>query len=461
MVITVRSWTGQEARALRAARRMSIRGFAEYLGVNERVVSNWEARGTTITPRPVNQQALDTCLSEASHEERSRFADLTEETTEETKDAEGANRPDDFSCPWLSAGEREEADMRRRDVIRALSVMGVAGSFLTPAEAVRRNVEQALLPVPLNDRDISDWETTAADYGRDIGAVPPAVLLGQLMTDLAEAGGLLQTNLTEPARARMLHVVAQLAAVAAVTVVSTGQPHEARRWWRTARRAGEQAGDPDLETFILGQQALLSKYSGYSAQATVALADRALATHPDRVCHGAAEALAARAQGLAVLGRTAEASTALAALLSLFDRLPEPGEHGGASWYYIAEYGIRHTESYVWTQLGQTARAQESQGQALALCPPAKYRGRAYINLHHATTLIKDGDVTAGITHAISTMEALPAEAATDRLVHQIAGAALAALPPSGRDTDAAQHYRSLLSPPALAPPAGTAPHGI
>jgi len=73
MVITVRSWTGQEARVLRAARRMSIRGFAEYLGVNERVVSNWEARGTTITPRPVNQQALDTCLSEASHEERSRF----------------------------------------------------------------------------------------------------------------------------------------------------------------------------------------------------------------------------------------------------------------------------------------------------------------------------------------------------------------------------------------------------
>ena len=32
--------------------------------------------------------------------------------------------------------------MRRRDVFRALSVMGVAGSFLTPAAAVRRNVER-------------------------------------------------------------------------------------------------------------------------------------------------------------------------------------------------------------------------------------------------------------------------------------------------------------------------------
>jgi formylglycine-generating enzyme required for sulfatase activity len=71
---TVARWSGHEVRALREARRMSVREFAAHLGVSDRMVSKWEAGGTSIRPRPVNQEALDTSLTRASADVKARFA---------------------------------------------------------------------------------------------------------------------------------------------------------------------------------------------------------------------------------------------------------------------------------------------------------------------------------------------------------------------------------------------------
>ncbi|WP_326598231.1 helix-turn-helix domain-containing protein [Streptomyces sp. NBC_01803] len=71
---TVEIWTGVEVRALRQAKRMSIEAFAAHLGVSDRMVSKWEARGASIQPRPVNQAALDTSLAAPSPDAHERFA---------------------------------------------------------------------------------------------------------------------------------------------------------------------------------------------------------------------------------------------------------------------------------------------------------------------------------------------------------------------------------------------------
>ena len=63
MVVTIKLWSGREIRALRDAKRMSIRQFAGHLGVGERLISKWEAGGEKLHPRPINQEALDTCLA--------------------------------------------------------------------------------------------------------------------------------------------------------------------------------------------------------------------------------------------------------------------------------------------------------------------------------------------------------------------------------------------------------------
>ena len=69
----VPQWSGREVRALREARRMSVREFAAHLGVSDRMVSKWEAGGDAIRPRPLNQAVLDTSLQLASAEEKDRF----------------------------------------------------------------------------------------------------------------------------------------------------------------------------------------------------------------------------------------------------------------------------------------------------------------------------------------------------------------------------------------------------
>lgn len=78
---TVEEWTGVEVRALRQAKRMSIEAFAAHLGISARMVSKWEARGADITPRPVNQAALDTSLAASSPEVHERFARFTTAST--------------------------------------------------------------------------------------------------------------------------------------------------------------------------------------------------------------------------------------------------------------------------------------------------------------------------------------------------------------------------------------------
>lgn len=73
---TVEQWSGREVRALREAKRMSVRCFAAHLGVSDRMVSKWEAGGEKIRPRPENQAALDTSLASSGADVHERFLKL-------------------------------------------------------------------------------------------------------------------------------------------------------------------------------------------------------------------------------------------------------------------------------------------------------------------------------------------------------------------------------------------------
>ncbi|GAA3447881.1 hypothetical protein [Planomonospora venezuelensis] len=70
---TVHHWSGLEARALRLALRLSVRAFAEHLGVGVRTVSKWEKLLTGTEPRPDTQAILDTALARADAAVHLRF----------------------------------------------------------------------------------------------------------------------------------------------------------------------------------------------------------------------------------------------------------------------------------------------------------------------------------------------------------------------------------------------------
>jgi DNA-binding transcriptional regulator YiaG len=123
MISLVRPWTGADVRALRDARRMTLKDFAAHLGVHERLVSKWEAGGTRVTPRPVNQAALDTSLSRLDASECARFIGSVEpEAVGEAREVDAVVRPTYIRHPvdgklvtWIPdgvflSGPREEPD---------------------------------------------------------------------------------------------------------------------------------------------------------------------------------------------------------------------------------------------------------------------------------------------------------------------------------------------------------------
>lgn len=73
MTATVLRWTGLEARLLRQALRMSVRGFAEHLGYNDAAVSNWERRAENARLRTQTQRDLDVALKLADDDAQERF----------------------------------------------------------------------------------------------------------------------------------------------------------------------------------------------------------------------------------------------------------------------------------------------------------------------------------------------------------------------------------------------------
>jgi hypothetical protein len=71
--LTIARWSGRETRALREALRMSVRAFAEHLGVCTASVSGWEHPSMPAPPRLSTQAVLDQALKLADAEARHRF----------------------------------------------------------------------------------------------------------------------------------------------------------------------------------------------------------------------------------------------------------------------------------------------------------------------------------------------------------------------------------------------------
>jgi hypothetical protein len=156
-------WSGREVRALREARRMSVREFAGHLGVSDRMVSKWEAGGETIRPRPLNQAALDTSLAMASPEIKSRFTRIA--LGQEARASAGGGPGDDGAVRHLV----------RHPLDGKLMTMVDAGPFRSRSAGT----------IWLAAYYIDVYATSNADYGRFLAAtdhLPPISWGGRLTT---------------------------------------------------------------------------------------------------------------------------------------------------------------------------------------------------------------------------------------------------------------------------------------
>lgn len=150
--ITVQLWSGREARALREAKRMSMRAFAAHLGVSERMIAKWEAGGDSLRPRPVNQAALDTSLACSSADVQERFAQLMGYVTPPAPE-----QPSSDSGP-LPLDEHHQV---RHPIDGKLMTLIEEGTFFLGAD-------NKPLWLPAFYMDI--FPTTNADYARFVAA---------------------------------------------------------------------------------------------------------------------------------------------------------------------------------------------------------------------------------------------------------------------------------------------------
>lgn len=150
--VIVHVWSGREARALREAKRMSMRAFAGHLGVSERMIAKWEAGGELVQPRPVNQAALDTSLACSSTDVQERFVQLTGRSSQPTPDNMSTN-----SAP-LPVSENHQV---RHPADGKLMTLIEEGVFLAGIDNK---------PVWLPAFYVDVFPTTNADYARFVAA---------------------------------------------------------------------------------------------------------------------------------------------------------------------------------------------------------------------------------------------------------------------------------------------------
>ncbi len=214
---TVHHWTGLEARALRLALRLSVRAFAQQLGLAVATVSKWESKLADTEPSPDIQAVLDTALGRADAAVHLRFETFLCEMTSPEQNA--GRRHVTASGPRAWEYESWADDLDRAVVALSRQNFAFADSLLT------RWLSRFKAP-ELDEKGLYLFARSTAllgDLKRDQG-----VVLGPLSAQHAYAGArAVFTQLGIPRR------VAQLDLSLAVVTEMSGKLEIAARNYET------------------------------------------------------------------------------------------------------------------------------------------------------------------------------------------------------------------------------------
>lgn len=349
--MTIVRWTGVESLALRDAMNLSVRDFADKLGVQARSVSLWERAGSDARISPACRRFLDTLEQQVDARTRARFEQLRGSTIQ----------PEPNS---------EDDDVNRRELIRLLAtvtaglpalmatldgdeldrVAGVAESPGRVDAATIANVEAILRAAMLQDDAVGAravLDTVIAQRNLVRGFLPecPAVL-----------------------RPRVLSLYGALTAFAGCLFADGRDLRRAATCYERAREAAHQAENTDLGTYILCHQAQLAHWR-HIGRAGV---DHAVAAqHWVRECSdGQLVAYTSERAALAYasVGRRVECITALSfAADTLADVVPDSD-----SLAYFAGEGVHLSiEAECHLALGDYAAAVDVSSRSLDLIDTA------------------------------------------------------------------------------------------
>jgi hypothetical protein len=90
---------------------------------------------------------------------------------------------------------------------------------------------------------------------------------------------------------------------------------------------------------------------------------------------------------------------------------------------------LRHTESFVCTEIGDVVRAAAAQERALEICPASQAGNRAMVQMHRAACLVAEGDIATGLHYVTDALDTVPTDQ-HDQPLYEVARRTVARLPP-------------------------------
>jgi hypothetical protein len=339
---------------------LGIRGFAEYLGVSTRSVSNWEAAGEDLRLRPDSQAILDTALTRFDDGVRSRFT-------------LALSRPASQSTP-------------SGPIMSETPVM---------SEILRGTLTDALGTPP----SVEEWHARVDSYGRDYMTVGAGDLGVRLVADLVRLQPLVQDPALWAPAARLMTIYGK-------TLPANEGISGAIRWYRMAAQLADHSGDLATRVWVRGRAALALAYEATGLTTAKDLSDQALSLS-DSPSLGRLNALVAQAH---LAGARADRPGAVAWMRqadSLFDVV---GSSDQISDFAVPEWRMNTFASMLWSRLGDQKRANLAQDTADRTRPPVLPRFATHIDLHRALLATRLGDLAGGCSHARQAMAALPTD---------------------------------------------------
>ena len=294
----------------------------------------------------------------------------------------------------------EEAATDRRQVFQ-IGAMTVTAGLLDSVIHGPDQFEQTLHSTTVSETKLAFLESEAEQLGLRGGIVAPETLIQQSLLHLSSIRALLENHQPSAIQQRLARVAARLAYIVGEHLFTLHQPELARRWWRTAMHAAEEAGDRQfadhayaacayIPTYFGDPQGVLAHVTPRLEQATKAtptiawmwgLAAMAHAALGDRDAFQRANTMARN-----TLARCAPGSLTP----SVFSFLPRK-----QAFYEARGYA----------ELGDVEGAKEAASRALAEFDSPTTINAVLTRLAYATALVKAGEVEEGCTLAVQAIQ--------------------------------------------------------
>lgn len=340
----VDTWTGADARRLRKiALRMSLREFADHLGVPHRTVSKWEQAGAALEPRPHMQAMLDTVLARADDAAKARF-------TQAEASNHPADRPEGVHPSPVTARRGRTPVPDRRQFLQTLGAVGMGASL----DGIVHELETLAPPAMVSEADIARLRSVG-EFFSSWSHVHGSEQIGHAVSsEMSRAAGLLKLSCPPRLRPELLAAVGQLGVATGALLFDSHQHQLADRVLAFATACAEDGGDWHLRAKSLSWRARQAVWVG-DAEGALTLAelglvrrDRLTATEQAMLLTAVARAHGRRGDVDATLQAVGEADEAFARTdpgndmpwMAYYDHAQHCGDTGHAL-AALAVHGVR------------------------------------------------------------------------------------------------------------------------